>query len=73
MLADIKKIIANELNITEEEVTSEKHLQKDLGADSIDAMNIVMNVEEQFSLIIEDEQLSNIKTVSDIETIIKNS
>ncbi len=72
MLERIQKIIADELNIDEGGISLDTRLQEDLGADSIDAMNIVMRIEEDFSVTVSDEEIARIKTVSDILDSIKS-
>ncbi len=62
----VKKIIVNELKISEEKITKEARLQEDLGADSLDAVELIMNVEDEFNISISDEDAINIKTVGDL-------
>ncbi|NLF46843.1 MAG: acyl carrier protein, partial [Clostridiales bacterium] len=51
----IKKIIAEQLSADEEKVKMETHLMKDLEADSLDAVEIIMRIEEEFEIEISDE------------------
>jgi acyl carrier protein len=62
----IQKIIANQLKINPADVRLESQLQKDLGAESLDALEIVMYIEEAFGVDIPDEEARNAKTVKDI-------
>ena len=76
MFEEIKKIIAQELNIKDEsKITLDAKLIDDLGADSLDAVELIMAVEEQYNIKISDEVAQSIQTVGDIvryaESIVK--
>ncbi|MFH0766674.1 MAG: acyl carrier protein [Bacillota bacterium] len=62
----IKEMIVEELNVPEEKITMEARLSEDLGADSIDAVELIMNIEDEFSIQVSDEEAQNIKTVGDL-------
>ena len=59
----VKKIIAEQLGVEEEEVTPEAHFVEDLGADSLDTVELVMALEEAFEIEIPDEDAEKILTV----------
>ena len=59
----VKKIIAEQLGVEEEEVTLEAHFVEDLGADSLDTVELVMALEEEFEIDIPDEDAEKILTV----------
>ncbi|AEE50432.1 MAG TPA: acyl carrier protein [Haliscomenobacter sp.] len=61
----VTKIIVEKLGITESEVTPEASFTTDLGADSLDTVELIMEFEKQFDISIPDEQAENIKTVGD--------
>jgi acyl carrier protein len=61
----VKSIIVEQLGISEDEVKPEASFIDDLGADSLDIVELVMAMEEEFELEIPDEQAENIKTVGD--------
>lgn len=61
----VKEIICEQLGVSEEEVTQEKHFVDDLGADSLDIVELVMAMEEQFEIEIPDEDAEKIQTVKD--------
>lgn len=63
--AKIKKIIAEQLNIEESEISPEKSFIDDLGADSLDTVELIMAFEEEFDIEIPDEEAEKIKTVGD--------
>lgn len=64
----IKEMIANQLSISVEEVSEEKEIVKDLGADSLDIVEMLMTLEEEYNITIPDEETVDIKTVGDIAT-----
>ncbi|MFG0409646.1 acyl carrier protein [Pseudomonas sp. FYR_11] len=59
----VKKIVAEQLGVKEEEVTTEKSFVDDLGADSLDTVELVMALEEEFETEIPDEEAEKITTV----------
>jgi len=65
------QIIAEQLGIDVGEVSLEKNLMDDLGADSLDMVDLVMAFEDQFGVKISDQDLSKIKTVKDVVEAIK--
>ncbi|NLG82655.1 MAG: acyl carrier protein [Bacilli bacterium] len=62
----VREIISNELSVSKEEITLETNLQDDLGADSLDAVELVMSIEDEFNIQIPDDAAQNLKTVADI-------
>ncbi len=70
----VKKIIIDQLDVTEDEAVSGASFVDDLGADSLDTVEMVMAFEEEFSIEIPDEDAEKIKTVQDaIDYIEKKS
>lgn len=67
----IKEIIMNQLDLDEKEITSEAAFIDDLGADSLDVVEMVMAMEEAFDLEIPDEDVENITIVQDVIDYIK--
>ena len=61
----VKKIIVDQLGVKEEEVTSEASFVDDLGADSLDTVELVMAFEEEFDLEIPDDEAEKIANVGD--------
>ena len=59
----VKKIIAEQLGVKEEEVTNEASFTNDLGADSLDTVELIMEFEKEFNISIPDEQAETITTV----------
>jgi acyl carrier protein len=71
ILLTIQKIIAHQLKIKPSEALPQAHIQKDLGAESLDAMEIIMNIEEAFDIDIPDEQARKVQTVQDITAYVE--
>ena len=69
----LKKIIAEVLNVDEDEITMDTTFVGDLGADSLDVFQIIMGIEEEFDIEIENEEAEKIVTVSDAVEQIKNA
>ena len=66
IFAKVKKLVAEELNVDESEVTPEATFQDDLGADSLALVELIMAIEEKFEIEnIPDEDAEQIKTVQD--------
>jgi acyl carrier protein len=62
----VRLIIVEQLDVDEEKVTLTANIQDDLGADSLDIVDLVMSFEEEFDMEIPDTQVETIKTVGDI-------
>ena len=67
----LTELVVDQLGGEEDEVTMEATMQDDLGADSLDLVDLVMSVEEEFGVKVADEDLENIKTVGDIVNYIE--
>ena len=63
--AKVKEIIINELGVDAEKVTAEASFVEDLGADSLDTVELVMAFEEEFGMEIPDEEAEKLRTVGD--------
>ena len=62
----IKEIIVDQLSVDESMVTADINLMKDLEADSLDAVEIIMAIEEEYGIEIPDEEAEKFKTVGDL-------
>lgn len=72
-LERVKKIIVESLNVEPSEVTMEANIKEDLGADSLDVVDLIMELEDEFDMEISDEEAEKIATVGDVvEYINKN-
>ena len=69
----VREILCDQLEIDPDEVTLDTDLVTDLGADSLDLVDVVMSLEDEFDKEIPDEDVENIKTVGDIVSYIENS
>ena len=67
----VTKIIVEKLGITDSEVTPEASFTTDLGADSLDTVELIMEFEKQFDISIPDAEAENIKTVGDAMTYLE--
>jgi acyl carrier protein len=65
VLNRVKKVTVEQLGVKEEEVTEQSSFQEDLGADSLDVVELVMAFEDEFGIDIPDEEVGEIKTVGD--------
>ena len=68
----VKAIVAEQLGVKEEEVTNDASFVDDLGADSLDTVELVMALEEEFGLDIHDEDADKFKTVGDALNYLKD-
>ena len=66
MLDKIKSIVAEQLGVDEDQVTEDASFVDDLGADSLDTVELIMAFEEEFDVEIPDEDAQKIKTVKDV-------
>lgn len=69
----VKSIIVDKLGVEESEVTPEASFTNDLGADSLDTVELIMEFEKEFNIAIPDEQAEKIGTVGDAITYIENN
>lgn len=67
----VQKIISENLNVPLEKVTMDTHLVDDLGADSLDAVELIMALEEEYGIEVDDEATQNMKYVRDLVNYIE--
>lgn len=72
MLEKVKKIIADKLNVDGVEITEDTSFKDDLGADSLDLLEVVMAFEDEYGVEIPTEELENITTVGGIIDYMKS-
>lgn len=70
---EVREILADQLDINIEDIEMTSDLTDDLGADSLDAIDIVMSVEDQYSIEVPDEVIKSMKTVEDIVAFIESN
>lgn len=66
----VRDIICNQLGKSEDKVTLESSIVEDLGADSLDVVEMLMALEDEFDMTLPDEACANLRTVNDIVTFI---
>ena len=71
--AQVKNFIVDKLGVDAEEVTPEKSFTNDLGADSLDTVELIMEFEKEFGISIPDDQAEKISTVGDAIAYIENN
>jgi acyl carrier protein len=69
----IKSIIVEQLGVNAEEVTSDASFIEDLGADSLDIVELIMALEEEYDIEIPDEDAEKIQTVKDVTAYVQNT
>ena len=70
---EVKDILAENLDLDPNTIVMTSDLATDLGADSLDAIDIVMSLEDQYGIEVPDSAIENMKTVEDIVNFIENS
>lgn len=68
----VKEIIANQLSVKVDTLKDETNIAEELGADSLDVVEILMSLEDEFGVSIPDEAIPQIKTIKDIVDFIEN-
>ena len=66
VLGELRELVAEQLDVSEEEVPPESKFEDDLGADSLDVVEIAMAVEDKYGFNIRDEEQDNFKTFGDL-------
>ena len=66
MLEEVAKILCEQLNIPQEKITMESDIVKDLGADSLDVVELLMTLEDTTGKTIPEEKVTDVKTVGDV-------
>ena len=72
MIEKVTDLLASQLNIAKDKIKADSKLIEDLGADSLDMVEMLMTLEEEFGISIPDEDAMNLKTVGDIVTYIES-
>lgn len=72
MLEKIKQILSEQFNCDAESINESTNFKDDLGADSLDLFELVMGLEEEYSIEIPAEELTNINTVGDVINYLKD-
>lgn len=72
VLEKVKAILASQFDEDEDNITPETRLQEDLNADSLDVVDLIMNIQDEFEIEIPDDDVENIKTVGALVEYIEN-
>ena len=70
-LEKVKDIIAKQLSVKPEEIKNDSNIAEELGADSLDLVEILMSLEDEFGISIPDEAIPQIKTINDVVAFIE--
>ncbi|MCI1964959.1 MAG: acyl carrier protein [Oscillospiraceae bacterium] len=62
----VKAILSEQFDVEEEKITTETNIADDLGADSLDVVDLLMSIEDEFEIEIPDEEVENLKTVGEL-------
>lgn len=68
----IRTILSEQLDIDEDDITMDSAIAEDLGADSLDVVDMIMAIEDEFEVEITDDDIENIKTVGDVVNFISD-
>lgn len=69
----IREIICDQLDLEEEKVTMDSDIMEDFEADSLDVVDLVMSIEDEFGLEVPDDQIENFRTVGDVVRYIEEN
>ena len=68
----MQKLLGAQFDVSEDKITMQTDIAKDLGADSLDVIDILMSVEDEFKIEVPDEDAENVKTVEQMVEYVKN-
>ena len=71
VLEKVKALLAEQFDVDEDKITVDTDLQEDLGADSLDVVDLLMSIEDEFEVEVPDEEIENIKTVGALVSYIE--
>ena len=71
VLEKVKAILAEQFDVEEDKITVDTDLQEDLGADSLDVVDLLMSIEDEFEVEVPGEEIENIKTVGALVSYIE--
>ena len=73
VLERIREIICDKLDLEEDKVTMDSDIMEDFEADSLDVVDLVMSIEDEFGLEVPDDQIENFRTVGDVVRYIEEN
>ena len=66
MYEQVKEILARQLRVSPDKVTLDAQIKRDLGADSVDILQLLMRLEDDYGIVIPDQELAKFETVGDV-------
>ena len=72
VLEKVKAILSEQFDVEEDSITADTSIADDLGADSLDVVDLLMSIEDEFEIEIPDEEIDNIKTVGELVKYIED-
>mgnify|MGYP001035589840 CR=1 FL=1 len=72
MFEKVRDMLAKQLNLSPDKITPESDVVKDLGADSLDIVELVMAIEEEYDIVITDERAQNVRTVEQLVDMLES-
>lgn len=72
VLEKVKMILADQLEVEEDTINSDTDIQDDLGADSLDVVDLIMSLEDEFEIEVPDEDIENLRTVGALVSYIES-
>lgn len=72
VLEKVKAILSEQFDVEEDTITADTSIADDLGADSLDVVDLLMSIEDEFEIEIPDEEVENIKTVGELVKYIED-
>ena len=73
MFEEVKEALKKQLKLGDREITEASRIKEDLGADSLDILQLLMTIEETYGIVIPDESLAEFRTVGDIVNYLENA
>ena len=71
VLEKVKVILADQFDVAEDTISLDTDIQEDLGADSLDVVDLLMSIEDEFEVEIPDEEIENIRSVGELVSFIE--
>lgn len=69
----IRNILANQLDVDEDDIKMESSILDDLGADSLDIVDLIMSIEDEFEIEVPDEEIEGVATVGDVVEFVEEN
>ena len=73
VLEKVKAILSEQFDVEEDSITAETRISEDLGADSLDVVDLLMSLEDVFEVEVPDDEIENIKTVGELVKYIESN